>query len=73
MTVLVLSILAFRDQEVYVDRYIQIITNWEKPPIEEVKFTYTNKNCEDAYGKQVPLESVMSSLKRYTNTLGLER
>lgn len=55
------------------DRYIQIITNWEKPPIEEVKFTYTNKNCEDAYGKQVPLESVMSSLKRCTNTLGLER
>ncbi|CAD8149688.1 unnamed protein product [Paramecium pentaurelia] len=50
ITVLALSILSYRDQTVYQVDYQQFIDNVKSNVIDDIRFTYTNKNCKTQFG-----------------------
>ncbi|CAD8152575.1 unnamed protein product [Paramecium pentaurelia] len=52
ITVLTLSILSYRDQTVYEGDYQQFIDNVKSYVIDDIQFTYTNKNCKTQFGSE---------------------
>ncbi|CAK75949.1 unnamed protein product (macronuclear) [Paramecium tetraurelia] len=52
ITVLTLSILSYRDQTVYEGDYQQFVDNVNSYVIDDIQFTYTNKNCKTQFGSQ---------------------
>ncbi|CAD8063192.1 unnamed protein product [Paramecium sonneborni] len=52
IVVLTLSILSFRDQTVYQVDYDQFINNVKSYVVDDIKFTYTNKDCQTQFGSE---------------------
>ncbi|CAD8155322.1 unnamed protein product [Paramecium octaurelia] len=52
ITVLSLSIVSYRDQTVSSEDYQQFIDNVLSDTIDDIRFTYTNKNCKTQFGSQ---------------------
>ncbi|CAD8050935.1 unnamed protein product [Paramecium primaurelia] len=52
IAVLALSILSYRDQTVYEGDYKQFLDNMGSYVIDDIQFTYTNKNCKSQFGEE---------------------
>ncbi|CAD8067865.1 unnamed protein product [Paramecium sonneborni] len=52
VAVLALSILSYRDQTVYEGDYQQFLDNMGSYVIDDIQFTYTNKNCKSQFGSE---------------------
>ncbi|CAD8057766.1 unnamed protein product [Paramecium primaurelia] len=52
LAVLALSILSYRDQTVYEGDYQQFLDNMGSYVIDDIQFTYTNKNCKSQFGDE---------------------